>query len=176
MIFLACILLSTGSDAIWLLRAGFDAGSTSSHSTNVHVYQNTGGRVPEDPSKLPLETSLLIWNGDPYGASVQWMIGGRDVPATRNDLLGAMVWFGRSLLTTHLGLGYTPPADMVDSRYPTHSAVVLQLGWMAGMPDGLFHPEFRLGRADLKLLGLPDASAAHAGRSAIDAPVEAMFR
>ncbi|GEM_PF-3927082 len=176
MIFLACILLSTGSDAIWLLRAGFDAGSTTSHSTTVHVYQYTGGRVPEDPSTLPLETSLLLWNGDPRGASVQWMIGGRDVPATRSDLLGAMVWFGRSLLTSHLGLGYAPPPDMIDSRYPTHSAAVLQLGWMAEMPDGLFHPEFRLGRADLILLGLPGVSPDHAGRSAIDGPVEAMFR
>jgi len=176
MIFLACILLSTGSDAIWLLRAGSDAGSAPSHSTNVHVYQYTGGRVPEDPSTLPLETSLLMWNGDPCGASVQWMIGGRDVPATRNDLLGALVWFGRSMLTAHLGLGYAPPPDMVDSRYPTHSAAVLRLGWMAGMPDGLFHPEFRLGKADLALIGVQGAPASHAGRSAIDASVEAMFR
>lgn len=176
MIFLVCILLSTESNAIWLLRAGFDAGSAASHSTTVHAYRYTGGRVPEDPSTLPLETSLMIWNGDPGGASIQWMIGGRDVPATRNDLLGTMVWFGRSLLTTHLGLGYAPPPDMVDSRYPTHSAAVLQLGWMAEMPDGLFHPEFRLGRADLRLLDLPDPSAGHVGRSVIDGPVEAMFQ
>lgn len=176
MILIALILLSTGSDAIWLLRAGFDAGSTTSHSARVHAYRNTGGRFPDDPSKLPFEASLLIWNGDPGGASVQWSIGGRDVPATRNDLLGAMVWFGRSLLTAHLGLGYTAPPDMIDSRYPTHSAAVLHLGWMAAMPDGLFHPEFRLGRADLMLLRLPGVSPPHMGRSAIDAPVEDIFR
>lgn len=176
MIFLACILLSTGTDAIWLLRAGFDTETANTHSTTVHLYSYTGGRVPDDPSALPLETSLLIWNGDPLGASVQWKTGGRDVPATRNDLLGAMVWYGRSLLTAHLGLGYEPPPDMVDSRYPAHSAAVVRLGWMAGMPDGLFHPEFRLGRADLRLLGVTDESVGHLGRSSIDGPVEAMFR
>lgn len=176
MILLACILLSTGTDAIWLLRAGFDTETTNTHSTAVHVYSNTTGRIPEDPSALALETSLLLWNGDPRGASIQWEIGGSDLPATRNDLLGALVWYGRSLLTAHLGMGYEPPPDMTDSRYPTHSAAVLRLGWMAAMPDGLFHPEFRLGRADLKLLGNPSSGSSFAGRSTIDGPVEALFR
>ena len=174
MIALACILLSTVSDAAWLLRAGFDADPGTSHSTVVHAYMYSAGQVPADPSALPIAAATLKWNGDPAGALLQWRTGGADVPATRNDLLGAYVWFGRAELDEYIGLGYTPPPDMVDSRYPTHSEAVMRLGWMARMPDGLFHPEFPVGATDLRLLNVPASD--HIGVSRLDSAVEALFQ
>lgn len=170
---LSCILLSSGPGAIWQLRSGNDPGPGAQHSAAVHLYRYISGRVPDDPSSLPIETALLVWNGDPGAALILWKMGGRDVPATRNDLLGALVWFGRADLLGHIGLGYQPPPDMAASRYPTHSEAVMLLGWMTRMPDGLFHPEFLVGAGDRARLNLHGSG--HLGRSELDAAVRALF-
>ncbi len=168
-----CMILSSGPGALWHLRAGGDPGPETTRSTMVHTYRYTSGRVPDDPSSLPLETALTIWNGDPGRALVLWKMGGTDLPATRNDLLGAFVWYGRTELVRHIGLGYQPPPDMADSRYPTHSEAVMFLGWMTRLPDGLFHPEFLVGAGDMALLNL--AATGHLGRSQIDRAVGSLF-
>lgn len=163
---LACVTASRGSESLWNLRAGFPEGAGLGAS--VSAYTRSPGTLPGDPSAMPEEASDLVRRGDIYGALALWGARGTDVPATRNDLLGALVWFGRSQVVQRLSMGCEPPSDMEDSRYPRHSGAVLDLGWMASMPDGLFHPEFPLGPPDMALLGL----SFRPGRLELDALVE----
>ena len=172
---LVCLLLAASDNTVWLLRGGYDSVWGVSASPVVHAYRsNSLGSPGTNPSQLPIHSALLLWNGDPAGALAQWKVGGMDVPATRDHLLGALVWFGRTRLSSHLGVGHAPPPDMIHSRYPTHSECVLVLGWMARLPDGLFHPEFRLGAADLARLAPGHTGVL--GKSMLDSMVEGFFR
>jgi hypothetical protein len=165
-LFLACVAGSRDYESLWSLRAGFS--ETGGVPASAAAYARNPGTVPGDPSAMPEEASELVRAGDVSGAVALWRAGGTDLPATRNDLLGALVWFGRLRVVQRLSLGCVPPPDMADSRYPQHSGAVLDLGWMAPMPDGLFHPEFLLGPPDLALLGL----SRRPGRSELDGLAE----
>ena len=168
---LVCVVLARGaSESLWSLRAGFpsDGGSVVSAA----AYARRPGTVPGDPSAMPTEVSRLVGRGDISGAAALWNAGGTDLPVRRNDLLGALVWFGRLRVAERLGAGCVVPPDMGESRYPTHAGAVLDLGWMASMPDGLFHPEFLLGPPDLALLGVSRPPL----RSELDALVEEALR
>jgi hypothetical protein len=122
-------ILADGSDVEALMRDRIGNGDTS--------------------CLVPL-VCYLMSRGIQDRAAACFQSSGSSLPATRRDLGIALSWFGRHSLYSILTTLPESPPDLSEDDYGQTLAAVVQAGWMALAPDGLFHGEDLVTRHDLE--------------------------
>ena len=168
MIFLLLLLFAdpqTPLQGIWALRAGretatvpavmgaslyFRAGMSSYEEISINDLLS--GIEGGDISMIVPLTALLVSEGRIDLAEIYWERKGLDLPATRNALLAALVWFGRYELYQTVALNPAVPPDMEGTIHSNQCGAVCAIGWMTTREDGLFHGEELVSPADIQIL------------------------
>lgn len=150
---------------IWELRAG-NLTESVSVAAGAPLYYNITTSVIQDYSSehmlsgidggdvsltVPL-AALLVSEGKTALAELYWSMEGRELPATRNDLLGALAWFGRYELYPVMALNPEVPTDMQGTMHQDQCGAICALGWMVTRPDGLFHGDDLVSASDIHVL------------------------
>ena len=157
--------LQTPSQDMWALRSGMETTripsapgapvyfnavlSLTREFTTEELIRGIGGG---DRSLIVPLTALLVSEGRTDLAEIYWGLGGMDLPATRNDLLNALAWFGRYELYPLMALESPVPPDMEGTLHSDQCGAVCALGWMIPREDGLFHCEELVSAADIQRL------------------------
>ncbi len=166
---LLLILLIAGEQSqvqdIWELRAG-NLTESISIAAGATLYYNIMTSAMQDYSSeyllsgidggdisltVPL-AALLVSEGKPALAELYWSLEGRELPATRNDLLDALAWFGRYELYPVMALNPAIPADMQGTMHQDQCGAICALGWMITRPDGMFHGDDLVSVSDIHIL------------------------
>jgi hypothetical protein len=154
----------------WRLRAGLTVGEGGSERERLRSAQNLFDRglgpMPEvyvmDMTGLRTRIRAgdhlayiaavidLLDRGRVREAELYMILAGRDCPATRMDLAKALAWYGRFWLGEPTSRMLDPPEDVESHSYAYRIAALIDLGWMAPAPDGLFHPGELAGAGDLE--------------------------
>ncbi len=168
MILLLMLLISAEQPQVqdlWQLRAG-NLTETIPAVPGAPLYYNVVASVTRDYSNeylldgidggdasltVPL-TAILVSQGNTSLAELYWNLEGRDVPATRNDLLDALAWFQRYQLYPLVALNPIIPPDMQGTMHADQCGAVCALGWMTTRSDGLFHGEDLVSVSDIHIL------------------------
>ena len=150
---------------MWALRAGRETAGIPSAAGALVYYNAVHSLTREfstdelirrigggDRSLIVPLTALLVSEGRTDLAEIYWGLGGMDLPATRNDLLNALAWFGRYELYPLMALESPAPPDMEGTLHADQCGAVCALGWMIPREDGLFHREELVSSADIQRL------------------------
>ena len=150
---------------MWELRAGRETGeippvmgaflyfsSINGSDEDYSAEELLNGIAGGDRSMIVPLTALLVSEGKTDISEIYWEMNGQDLPATRNDVLNALSWFGRFTLYPVMALNPAIPADMEGTMHSDQCAAVCALGWMITRKDGLFHGEELLSSEDIKIL------------------------
>lgn len=99
---------------------------------------------------VPLAAGLVA--GGETGTAELFYRSTDDPPATRNDLLAALAWYGRFQLYEVMATGPPVPEDMEGRLHSDHCAAICAIGWMAPRGNGLFHGEDLISPGDIHRL------------------------
>ncbi|MCK5131517.1 MAG: hypothetical protein KAR40_05130 [Candidatus Sabulitectum sp.] len=152
---------------MWNLRAGREtAGVTSVMGASFYIRAKMSFMVEfsdddllrairggDNSMAVPL-TALLVSEGRTGSAEIYWELQGQELPATRNELLDALSWFGRYELYPAMALNPAIPPDMEGTMHSDQCGAVCALGWMVIREDGLFHGDELVSPSDIQILSI----------------------
>lgn len=155
----------TSSEGMWALRSGrvteqipnvngasLYFGANIGSSNLMSLQELLGAISGGDRSIVVPLAAHLLSEGKLEMATLYWEMDGCDLPATRNDLLDALAWFGRYELYPVMSLNPPVPADKEGSIHSDQCGAICTLGWMKPRADGLFHGDELVSAEDIQLL------------------------
>ena len=155
----------TPSEGMWALRAGQVTeqipnviGATLYFGANIGnanfmSFEELREAISSgDRSMIVPLAARYVSEGNLEMATMYWKLDGLDLPATRNELLDALAWFGRYELYPIMSLNPPVPADKEGSMHSDQCGAVCALGWMKPRADGLFHGDELVSAEDIQLL------------------------
>jgi hypothetical protein len=158
MMLLFIAVLSTSP--LWLLREG---RPPEAPVTSIYVSALPGACAAMDAHEMRTRLTAgdesmvchlaakLVSEGRSSEALLYWK-NSSDPPATRDELLSSLAWYGRHVLYRVMRQGGSIPEDLRD-RMHGHSYIAMEhMGWMKARNDGLFHGGSLVKRGDLALL------------------------
>jgi len=188
--FLLVLLLAdplSSNESLWLLRAGCAAGGNppdmaSYLYTSVNTISDislavaTDGIKGGDASMLVPLVASLVSRGETELAETCWSLRGMELPATRNDLLDVLAWFGRYELYHEMASNPLIPSDMEGKMHSDQCGAVCALGWMRTRSDGMFHGDDAVSPLDIKVLSAYFPSIDASAEYITTAELESVFQ